>query len=105
MNHVGRTLTFFLLASTLALAQYQEAPVLQERVAAGELPPVADRLPENPLVLTPLEAIGTYGGTWNLVQESDFPWWGSHLLYEDLAHSFQNSPNRGVITTTQRNLP
>jgi peptide/nickel transport system substrate-binding protein len=85
MNHVGRTLTFFLLASTLALAQYQEAPVLQERVAAGELPPVADRLPENPLVLTPLEAIGTYGGTWNLVQESDFPWWGSHLLYEDLA--------------------
>ena len=42
---------------------YSEAPMLTELVEAGELPPVEDRLPENPLVVTPLE-IGQYGGTW-----------------------------------------
>ena len=29
---------------------FQEAPLLAARVAAGELPPVEERLPENPLV-------------------------------------------------------
>ena len=43
---------------------YQEAPLLAARVAAGELPPVEERLPENPLVLKPTRGIGKYGGTW-----------------------------------------
>jgi peptide/nickel transport system substrate-binding protein len=52
-----------LLASGLALAQqYNEAPMLAEMVARGELPPVEERLPENPLVIEPFEEIGTYGG-------------------------------------------
>ena len=40
-----------------------ESPVLWDDVAAGELPPLAERLPANPRVLEPLEEIGTYGGT------------------------------------------
>ena len=43
---------------------FQEAPMLAARVAAGELPPVEERLPENPLVLKPTHGIGKYGGTW-----------------------------------------
>ncbi len=43
-------------------SDYNEAPMLAERVAAGELPPVADRLPPNPEVVAPLEEVGTYGG-------------------------------------------
>ena len=43
---------------------FQEAPLLAARVAAGELPPVEERLPENPLVLKPTSGIGKYGGTW-----------------------------------------
>ena len=31
--------------------KYKEAPMLAEKVAAGELPPVDERLPENPLVM------------------------------------------------------
>ena len=31
---------------------YSEAPELAKRVAAGELPPVEDRLPEEPLIYT-----------------------------------------------------
>ncbi len=43
-------------------AQFAEAPMLAEMVAAGNLPPLAERLPENPLVIQPIE-IGKYGGT------------------------------------------
>ncbi len=38
-----------------------ESPLLAEMVQKGELPPVAERLPENPLVVTPIESIGQYG--------------------------------------------
>ena len=43
-------------------AAYQEAPMLANLVAKGELPPVEERLPVNPLVIEPYEQIGTYGG-------------------------------------------
>ena len=46
-------------------ASFNEAPMLAERVAAGELPPVEERLPEEPLVLQPVDEIGKYGGTWS----------------------------------------
>ena len=45
-------------------SSFKEAPMLAARVAAGELPPVEERLPENPLVLQPTRGIGKYGGTW-----------------------------------------
>lgn len=38
--------------------------MLREMVQRGELPPVEDRLPENPMVVEPVERIGDYGGTW-----------------------------------------
>ena len=46
---------------------YGEAPMLAAKVAAGELPPVAERLPENPRVveLAEGETVGVYGGIWN----------------------------------------
>lgn len=44
--------------------EYGEAPSLAEMVAAGDLPPVEERLPEDPMVIKPLGEIGKYGGTW-----------------------------------------
>jgi len=41
---------------------FQEAPALAEMVANGELPPAAERLPTQPLVIEPTEMIGQYGG-------------------------------------------
>jgi len=38
--------------------------MLKELVEKGELPPVDERLPENPLVVQPVESVGKYGGTW-----------------------------------------
>ncbi len=75
MNKVTRR--FFLGASvatitiaatgmrSLAAAPAGEAPMLKALVDAGSLPALADRLPKNPMVVTPLNEIGTYGGTWN----------------------------------------
>ncbi len=44
-------------------SKHNEAPMLAERVAAGDLPPVDERLPENPFVVEGLDGIGNYGGT------------------------------------------
>ena len=50
---------------TVAIAaEYQEAPMLRTMVAAGDLPPVEERLPENPVVVRTIEEIGQYGGAW-----------------------------------------
>jgi ABC-type transport system substrate-binding protein len=42
---------------------YKEAPMLAELVKAGKLPPVEQRLPEQPQVVKPTTMIGKYGGT------------------------------------------
>jgi peptide/nickel transport system substrate-binding protein len=46
------------------VSMYNEAPMLQDMVASGELPPVEERLPENPLVIPVTDSIGEYGGIW-----------------------------------------
>ena len=45
------------------MMQYHEAPMLTEMVKAGTLPPLNDRLPDQPLVVKPVAEIGRYGGT------------------------------------------
>ncbi len=50
---------------------YNEAPELAEMVANGELPPVAERLPADPVVVEPLESVGEYGGTLRTVMVSN----------------------------------
>ena len=65
-------LALSMLAATLGWAQtYQEAPMLAAMVRAGELPPVAERLPANPLVVEPFDSIGVYGGTVRMMDVSD----------------------------------
>ena len=43
---------------------FKEAPMLAELVKAGKLPPVEQRIGQDPLVVKPLREIGKYGGTW-----------------------------------------
>lgn len=56
-------------ADNAAPSAYQEAPMLAEQVAAGDLPPLAERLPTNPMVVEPVEQVGVYGGTWLLLTD------------------------------------
>ena len=69
---------------------FQEAPQLAKLVAEGKLPPVAERLPKDVLVVPPIEKIGRYGGTWRRAftgpadgQNSD-RLMHDHVLYYDL---------------------
>jgi peptide/nickel transport system substrate-binding protein len=56
---------------TIAQSSYNEAPSLAEQVAAGELPPVEERLPANPIVIEPVEQVGEYGGTWRMLDQGN----------------------------------
>jgi peptide/nickel transport system substrate-binding protein len=44
--------------------KFGEAPALAELVKAGKLPPVEQRVPQEPMVLKPLRSVGKYGGMW-----------------------------------------
>lgn len=67
-------------------AKGPEAPMLAQRVEAGELPPVAERLPVNPMVVEPTDRIGAYGGTWRttITDGADGPWLHRTVGYEPL---------------------
>lgn len=43
--------------------EYKEAPMLAEMVESGELPPIEERLPDEPAVVE-VDEIGVYGGTY-----------------------------------------
>ena len=50
---------------------YHEAPMLAELVKAGKLPPVEERLPENPKVVQVVDQIGKYGGRLRMADPSE----------------------------------
>ena len=51
--------------------EYNEHPLLAKMVEQGLIPPVDERLPENPRVVEPLHAVGTYGGTGRVFYTGD----------------------------------
>lgn len=65
---------------------FREAPALAELVEAGKLPPVAERLPQDPLAIRPPEQCGPYGGTWARFATSvgDIGVFEARLAYEGL---------------------
>ncbi len=80
-------------AAPVSAGGFSEAPMLAELVAAGTLPAVDERLPENPLVMEVAESIGNYGGTlrrgfkgvsdrWGPTKHVDrlLVWWDKDLI-------------------------
>ena len=91
-----------MVLSTTAYAQqmptsFNEAPELKGLVARGELPPVEQRLPSEPLVVEPYESIGEYGGSWLRMMKgtSDFHAYG-RCVYDQLLRWAPN-PRDGVL--------
>ncbi len=74
-----------LLSSSATGQVYRQAPMLDEAVRAGRLPPVEERLPPQPMVVTPAHEIGRYGGTWHRMMRgsSDFHAY-SRCAYEQM---------------------
>jgi ABC-type transport system substrate-binding protein len=79
----------------------KEAPMLASQVKAGDLPPITERLPSRPLVVQPVERIGTYGGQWRtmLVGLTDTAWIGGAIDHENLV-----SPDREFTGRVLPNL-
>src|SRR5680860_1802285 len=75
-------LATLLVLGTATAQPYQEAPMLAELVAAGELPPVEERLPDNPEVVAVDQEIGEYGG----VLRRGFTGPGDHNNYTRLVY-------------------
>ncbi|MBO2521825.1 MAG: hypothetical protein CW345_08490 [Firmicutes bacterium] len=74
----------FLMVPSLASAQYNEAPMLRALVEQGLLPPVEERLPipEDIVVIEPVEEIGQYGGTWRTLHDNPDPGVLKMILYD-----------------------
>ena len=95
-----------------------EAPVLAELVREGHLPPVAERVGPEPVVLEGVEGIGRYGGTWyrlvNSIADFSTIYWrmsGSSLvrwspqgypLVPHIAKGWEISPDYRSFTFTLR---
>jgi peptide/nickel transport system substrate-binding protein len=97
---------------------FKEAPQLAELVKAGKLPPVRERIGQDPLVVKPLREIGKYGGTWRRGFTGPFDTSNGHraaqndkLLYWDytgtkivpnIARAWDVSPDGRTITISLR---
>ncbi|HRU33097.1 MAG TPA: ABC transporter substrate-binding protein, partial [bacterium] len=62
------------------IGKYSEAPMLADLVKQGKLPPVEQRIPKNPLVVTPVEEVGQYGGTWRRAWLGLSDQWGPNKI-------------------------
>ena len=71
--------------------KFSEAPQLAELVKAGKLPPVTERIGQDPLVIKPLREIGKYGGMWRAGFTGPADFWNGfrccsgpdHLMFWD----------------------
>jgi peptide/nickel transport system substrate-binding protein len=72
IRKIGVSAVLLVLSASAHAAAFHEAPMLAERVSQGTLPPVEQRLPEKPVIVEPVESIGTYGGTWRRVALNKF---------------------------------
>jgi peptide/nickel transport system substrate-binding protein len=70
-----------------AAGQYKESPMLADMVKAGKLPPVAERLPAEPLVLKGVDGPGVYSARLNTVKYSAFGDLGHPLLTGSFAET------------------
>jgi len=107
-------------SEAVAAKAAKEAPKLAELVAAGKLPPLEERLPEEPMVLKPVGGgeIGEYGGTLRLgsvktarsVEASGIANWPTLIALDtdmatflpNLAKEFTYSEDMKIFTFTLR---
>lgn len=100
------------VVGSIGVMAYNEAPTLAKKVASGELEPVDQRLPQEPMVVTPLDSIGKYGGNWRKVQNNTWWWqaWEPLLKLDpknldvipNLAKSYQANDEKTIYTFNLR---
>ena len=107
-------------AATEATVPGKEAPLLAEMVKRGLIPPLEERLPEEPMVVKPLHEPGRYGGTVLMPSTRTDRAMDAHWVFlnfaggimpdaenfapttPDLSKSFELSPDGRIFTLTLR---
>jgi len=96
-----------------------ESPILAELVREGKLPPVAERVGEEPAVVEGVDGLGKYGGTWIRIGNGDNDVFGvvghrmsactlvrwspqGYPLVPHVARSYEVSPDYKTFTFTLR---
>jgi len=94
-------------ASELQITTFHEPNSLQQQVNNGELPPVSERLPLDPMVLVPTGPNGTYGGTarifesdWNMFNPVENPL----TIDPTVAHIFPNTIKSWELSNEGRTI-
>ena len=89
--------------SVSASRNFHEAPMLERLVEAGNLPPVSERLPENPLIITPVERPGIYGGAIRraLIADVIDQYAITKTLNENLMGYERSPPNRILLNLAE----
>lgn len=77
-----------------SISQFAESPLFSSRVESGDLPPIDERLPDNPIVVIPWETIGTYGGTLRYAATSSVG--DTYLRYFNEAPLVETRPEPGT---------
>ncbi len=106
------------LHRTIHLDPKAESPILTDLVNDGKLPPLAQRLPKEPIVMEGPDGIGNYGGTWlrlanapGDVEVVTYRFAGATLMrwsplgypiQPHLAKSLESSPDKREWTVTLR---
>jgi len=75
--------------------EFHEAPMLRVKVATGELPPVEERLPEEPVVVKPLGNVGQYGGALRVAAQS--PVSGVDSAHTRIQHLLRLAPDLSTV--------
>ncbi len=78
---------------------FNEAPMLADLVANGSLPPVNERIPLDPRVITPPVEVGQYGGTLRRAFKGISDRWGPTKLNEEMAIEWDipDTENIGLV--------
>jgi peptide/nickel transport system substrate-binding protein len=65
---------------TATPSAFASSPMYNVAVSQGKLPPLDERLPQNPLILDVVEEIGEYGGTWRRAYKGVSDRWGPNKV-------------------------
>jgi peptide/nickel transport system substrate-binding protein len=83
-----------------AASAFNESPRLAKQAKEGKLPTIEKRLPPNPVVVTPVEKPGVYGGKWRRAYKGLSDLVGARrILYDPLVRwtpDFKIAPNLAV---------
>lgn len=94
-------------ASQVGLDTFSQSPMLDAAVAAGQLPPVEERLPDDPVVVEPIDGIGVHGGTASIFEMGlDLlnPPGGAFRVCPQLRLNLPNYAESGVYSDSGRTL-